>query len=158
MDLDLIKHKMQSKSIYFSDDKILGKPTVIAYEKKVRWRWFLTQLNTFIVATDFSDREISKELIQRHLKHSLKYAFKNYDGWVGGIRAGIGVISILISDRINDEAKEYCLKLGVDEMWAQFPVPVVIDSKTGEFYSFEKMPLWGSLYYPHFNKLINSLK
>ena len=55
MNINLIKEKLNSKSIFLKDEKILGKPSVIGYEKKFKWSWFATQLNTFIVVSDFGN-------------------------------------------------------------------------------------------------------
>jgi hypothetical protein len=158
MNIESIKSRLQSKSIYLSEKKILDKPTVIGYEKKFKWSWMATQLNTFIIASDFANEEINKTLIEKHLKESFKYAQQNYTGWPRGFQSGLGVISILISDKIDEESKEYCLKLKSGKKWAGFAIPVVINSVTKEIYSFEKNPVWGRIYYPHFKKIINDLK
>ena len=68
------------------------------------------------------------------------------------------VISILISNNVEDGAIEYCKKLKSGKKWAGFSIPVVFNSETNETYQFEKTPIWGRIYYPHFRKLINSLK
>jgi hypothetical protein len=158
MNLELIKNKLQSESIYHSQEKILDKPSVIGYEKKFKWSWMATQLNTFIVASDFANEEINKALIEKHLKESFNYAQKNYKGWPRGFQSGLGVISILISDKIDEESKEYCLKLKSSKKWAGFAIPVVIDSGDKKVYSFEKNPMWGRIYYPHFKEIINDFK
>lgn len=158
MNIESIKSKLQSKSIYHSQEKILDKPSVIGYEKKFKWSWMATQLNTFIIASDFTNEEINQTLIEKHLKESFKYAKQNYKGWPRGFQSGLGVISILISDKIDEESKEYCLKLKSGKKWAGFAIPVVINSETKEIYSFEKNPLWGRIYFPHFKKIINDLK
>lgn len=158
MNLELIKNKLQSKSIYHSQEKILDKPSVIGYEKKFKWSWMATQLNTFIVASDFANEEINKALIEKHLKESFSYAQKNYKGWPRGFQSGLGVISILISDKIDEESKEYCLKLKSGKKWAGFAIPVVIDSGDKKVYSFDKNQMWGRIYYPHFKEIINNFK
>ena len=158
MNLELIKNKLQSKSIYHSQEKILDKPSVIGYEKKFKWSWMATQLNTFIVTSDFANEEINTALIEKHLKESFNYAKKHNKGWPRGFQSGLGVISILISDKIDEESKEYCLKLKSGKKWAGFAIPVVIDSENKQIYRFEKNPMWGRIYYPHFKEIINDLK
>ena len=64
----------------------------------------------------------------------------------------------MISNNISDKAKDYCQKLKSGKKWAGFSIPVVQDSKSKETFQFEKIPMWGRIYYPHFKKLINSLK
>jgi len=123
------------KSIFHSEHIILGKPSVIGYTKEFRLTWLATQLNTFIVASNFGDEDITQSIIEQHR-----------------------VISILISNNVEDGAIEYCKKLKSGKKWAGFSIPVVFNSETNETYQFEKTPIWGRIYYPHFRKLINSLK
>ena len=74
------------------------------------------------------------------------------------MQSGLGVISVLISNKINDDAKVYCRKLKSGKKWAGFSIPVVFNSETEEVFEFEKNPIWGRIYYPHFKKLIKNLK
>ena len=149
--------KLQSKSIFFSDESILNKPTIIGYEKRFRWLWFATQLNTFIVATDFGKQKITKEILEKHLNDSFSYAKKNHKGWPRGFQSGRGVISMLISSDIDEEAKEYCQKLKSGKKWSAFTIPIIIDASNHQIYKFEKKPLWGAIYYPYFEKLIEEI-
>lgn len=154
MTLNSIKGKLHSKSIFLKDEKILGQPSVIAYEKKFKWSWLATQLNTFIVASDFGDENITVDSIEKHLSEAFTFAKNNYTGWPRGFQSGVGVISILISKNITPEAKEYCKTLKSGKKWAGFTIPVTIDSSTNEVSYFEKNPIWGRIYYPHFKKMI----
>lgn len=158
MNIESIKAKLNESSIYHSEENILDNKSVIGYEKKFKWSWMATQLNTFIVVTDFGDQEIDESLIENHLSESFKFSKQNYKGWPRGLQSGVAVISVLISNNISDKAKEYCQKLKSGKKWAGFSIPVVHDSKSKETFQFEKNPMWGRIYYPHFKKLINSLK
>ncbi len=158
MNLESIKNKLQSKSIYLSEAPIFEKPTVIGYEKKFRWRWMATQLNTFIVATDFGDENITIKLLEEHLTTSFRFAKKNYTGWPRGLQSGLAVISIVISSHIEEASKEYCLQLKSGKKWAGFSIPVTINTSTNEMYHFKKSPIWGMIYYPYFKKMIAWLK
>lgn len=158
MNVETIKEKLKESSIYHSEEKILNTQSVIGYEKKFKWRWMATQLNTFIVVTDFGNNEVNKSLIERHLSESFKYSKQHYSGWPRGLQSGIGVISILLSTTVTEEAKEYCQKLKTGKKWAGFSIPVVYNPETNETFQFEKNPYWGRIYYPHFKRLINNLK
>ncbi len=158
MNIHSVKENLTKNSLFHSEAKILDKPSVIGYEKKFRWSWFATQLNTFIVATDMENEEITQVTIENHLSESFDLAKKNYSGWPRGLQSGLGVISILISKHISSEAKEYCQKLKSGKKWAGFTIPVVFNPETNEVFEFEKNPIWGRIYYPHFKKLIKSLK
>lgn len=116
-----------------------------------------TQLNTFIVATDFEDDEITPSVIHKHLTEAFSYSKEHYAGWPRGIQAAIGVITVMVSTRISPEAQEYCLKLKSGKKWAGFTIPVVHNPDTGETFFFEKNPMWGMIYYPHFKRMIQSL-
>ncbi len=158
MNIESIKAKLKETNIYHSEEKILNNQSIIGYEKKFKWSWFATQLNTFIVATDLGNEEINKSTIENHLSESFKYSMQNYKGWPRGFQSGVGVISILISNNITEEAKDYCQKLKSGKKWAGFTVPVVHNPETNEIFQFDKNPMWGMIYYPYFKKMIKSLK
>jgi hypothetical protein len=157
MNIESIKKNLTESGIFHSETTILGEKTIIGYEKKFKWTWVATQLNTFIIATDLRDEEITVQIIEKHLSESFKFAKNNYKGWPRGLQSGLGVISILISTRMNEEAKEYCRKLKSGKKWAGFTIPVIYNSEKNEIYKFEKNPIWGRIYYPHFKKLISNL-
>lgn len=158
MNLESVKNKLLAQSIYHSQNSILGKPSTIGYEKKFRLSWMGTQLNTFIVVSDFENEEVNWYTLEKHMYESFKFAEKNYTGWIRGLQSALGVISVLITDKITDDAKDYCLKLKTGKKWAGFTIPVVVDSKTGTIYCFEKNPMWGRIYFPHFKRLIYGLQ
>ena len=158
MNTTSIKNKLQTSSIFHSEGNILNHDSVIGYEKKFKWAWMATQLNTFIVVTDFGDEEIDVALIEKHLTESFNFSKQNYKGWPRGFQSAVGVVSVLISNNITDEAKEYCQKLKSGKKWAGFSIPVVYNSETQETFQFKKNPMWGRIYYPHFRRLIHNLK
>jgi hypothetical protein len=155
--LNSIKTALEGAKIYLSNDAILDKPSVVGYEKKFRWGWMATQLNTFVVASDYGSEQVTKETIEKHLTEAFAYAKKHYKGWPRGFQSGLGVISIIISTNLSDEAIEYCHKLSSGKKWAGFTIPVVINGSTGEVHSFDKKPMWGAIYYPHFRKMIDEM-
>lgn len=157
MTLESIKEKLEQKSIETQEGTMLGDPTVIGYEKKFKWRWMATQMNTFIIATDLKDKPITPIELQNHLDQSFAYTKKNYTGWPRGLQSGIAVISILISSKVDPEAADYCKKLKSGKKWAAMTIPVVVDSSTKEVHVFEKNPMWGRIYYPYFKRTITEL-
>ena len=157
MSLATIQNNLKAKSIFYSNDSIENFPTVIGYEKLFKWRWFATQLNTFIVAVDLGDKLVSEDMVEHVLGQSFAYAKKHYKGWPKGLQSGVGVISILISNNIDPSAIEYCETLKNGKKWAGFTVPVIINSSTNEVHSFKKNPLWGRIYFPYFKQLIKDI-
>ena len=158
MNIESIKQKLKKQSIFHSEGKIQGNPTVIGYEKKFKLIWMATQLNTFIIATDFGDEKINTKIIKEQLTKSFAFAKKNYTGWPRGLQSGVGVICILISTDTTETAKGYCRKLKADKQWAGFSIPVIYNSKTKEYFYFQNNPMWGAIYFPHFKRLIQGLK
>lgn len=154
MTLQEIKKRLESQSILFSEDQVCGRPTVIGYDKKFKWQWFATQLNTFLVAIDFGNDPVTVAAIEAALTDSFAYAEQHYNGWPRGLQSGLGVITILVSSHIDERVIEYCRELKSGKKWAGFAVPVAIDSSTGEVYSFNRDPIWGQIYYPYFRDLI----
>lgn len=157
MRLDAIKSALENRKMYYANDSVLNKPTVIGYEKKFRWAWMATQLNTFVVASDFGSEEVTPETIEKHLSVAFEYAKNHYKGWPRGFQSGLGVISVLVSTNLTKEAIDYCHKLSSGKKWAGFTIPVLIDGTSGEVHSFDKKPMWGAIYYPHFRAMINEL-
>ena len=157
MILQEIKQRLESESILFSEEQVYGQPSVIGYDKKFKWRWFATQLNTFIVAIDLKDAPVVIKTIEAALADSFAYAKQNYNGWPRGLQSGLGVITILVSSQIDESAIDYCRELKTGKKWAGFAVPVIIDSSNRQVYSFKKNPVWGRIYYPYFRELINKM-
>jgi hypothetical protein len=157
MTLQEIKKRLEAHSILFSEDQVHGRPTVIGYDKKFKWQWIATQLNTFLVAIDYDKDLVTVETIESALTDSFSYAQKHYNGWPRGFQSGLGVITILVSSQIDAGAIEYCKNLKSKKKWAGFSVPVVIDSSINQIYSFDKNPIWGRIYYPYFKYLISKV-
>lgn len=157
MNIESITNSLKNSGIFHSEIELLDQKSIAGYEKKFKWIWFATQLNTFIVATDFGNQEVTVALIENHLKESFNYAKKNYTGWPRGFQSGLGVISILISSEISEEAKDYCRNMSSGKKWAAFTIPIAYNSKQNEIFKFQKNPIWGMVYYPHFRELINRL-
>jgi len=157
MDLPLIRQRLEEKKIFFSEDSIRDHPTVIGYDKRFRWRWIATQLNTFIVAIDFGAENPDVSQMERCLEDSFTYAKEHYQGWPRGLQSVMGAIVILLSSQLDEGLISYCRELNVGKTWAGFAVPVCVNSDSNEFHHFEKNPIWGRIYYPFFRELIRDL-
>ena len=157
MVIENIKKRLESQSILYSQDSINNKKSVIGYDKIFKWRWIATQLNTFIVAVDIGSEVVTEKLISQYIDESFNYAKSHYKGWPRGFQSGIAVITILVSDHINEDAIEYCKKLKSGKKWAAFTVPVIINSSTNESHYFEKKPIWGRIYFSYLKNMISGL-
>ncbi|MEL6812616.1 MAG: hypothetical protein AAFP76_14905 [Bacteroidota bacterium] len=157
MNLPSTRRKLEELNIFHSEIPVMNKPTVIGYDKKFKWSWMATQLNTFYVISDFGSDTVTEEVLSHHLATSFELAKKNYTGWPRGLQSGLGVVSILISDSITEEAKEYCRHLKSGKKWAGFAIPVAVDSNNGDAFNFWKNPMWGRIYFPYFKRMIQTL-
>ena len=155
--LDSIRKTLASKEILFDDNTVVGCPTVIGYEKLFRLRRFATQLNTFIVATDFGTQPIDVATIEQHSAEAFRYAQTHRNGWPRGLQSALGTISILISDQVGEDAIQYCEGLRSGKKYAGFAIPVVHDARSGQTHFFTKNPIWGRVYFPYFRGLIEDL-
>lgn len=157
MTLPGIKEELVARNILFSEDAICGRPSVIGYDKQFRWSWMATQLNTFVVVTDFGAEAANVPALEAFLADAFAYADKNYKGWPRGLQSGIGVVAMMVSSNLDADAISYCQELRSGKKWAGFTIPVVIDSGSGQMHRFGKKPMWGRIYYPYFEKLIDGI-
>ncbi len=157
MVLEKIKERLVARGIYYSDDSINGRSTKIGYDKQFRWSWMATQLNTFIVAVDFGVEEVTVATLEDVMNEAYGYSKQHYNGWPRGLQSGIGVIVILISENVSQEAIDYCNGLKAGKKWAGFSIPVAIDATTQQAYFFKKYQMWGRIYFPYFDELIKYL-
>ena len=157
MRLDSIKGRLQSMGIFLSEDSLCGRPTVIGYEKRFRWAWFATQMNTFVVAVDYGDETVSRHSIETTLTEAFEYARMNYNGWPRGFQCGVGAIAILLSSSVDADAAKYCRELTAGKKWAGFVVPVAVDTESNAVFVFDRNPVWGRIYYPHFKKIVEQV-
>jgi hypothetical protein len=150
----VIKERLNEKSILFSEDGFADRPTVVGYDKVFKWRWMATQMNTFIVVADFGNEIVSPMTFAKLFHQSFGYAKLNYSGWPRGVQSSMAVIAVIISTNIDSDAVDYCKELKVRKSWAGFSVPVAIDASTDQVHVFNKNPLRGIIYYPYFKRLI----
>lgn len=156
--LNELKSKLEERTIYLHDDQVLDHPSIIGYDKEFRWSFLASQLNTFVIATDFNGKLIDVDMVKQHLDAGYAIGKQNYKGWPIGLQAGLATISILYSNKISPEAQEYCEKIKFDiNSDALFTIPVVVNSETGEYYCFANRSLVGIIYQPYIKKFIESL-
>ena len=149
---------LAAQSIPVTDATHLGRASVIGYDKRFRWRWMATQLNTFVICTDYGDEAVAPAHLAEHAYRGFDYAREHYAGWPRGLQSGLAVMSVLLTTDVTPEASRYCRQLKAEKKWAGFAVPVCVDAGTDEVHAFEKAPLWGRVYYPYFGRLIASLR
>ncbi|WP_270090200.1 hypothetical protein [Sphingobacterium sp. SYP-B4668] len=150
MDVEKI---IRDKNIYFAKEVIAGIPCTVGYIKKFRWRWLATQLNTFIIIGEI-EGTIQPLMIRNFSKSCYQYAISHNKGWPRGLQSGIGSIAILIGAEMTQEAAAYCM--GSPEVhYSAFEIPVAYLKKYRQSVKYTGTQLWGGIYYPYFNSLIN---
>ena len=157
MIIDTIRTRLNEQGIFQADTTIAEKQTVVGYDKRFKFRWFATQLNTFIMAPDYGEETVTVPSIDSYLNEAFDYAKANYKGWPRGLQSGMGVIAIFVSSSFDGEAIDYCANLKTGKKWAGFSIPVAANAETDEVTYFKKKPIWGKIYYPHFEKLITGV-
>ncbi len=157
MNLTSIKTRLEEQSIHFSNDRLHDCDTIIGFEKKAPWRWLGIKLNTFIIISDYGDKELTVEDLENHLDASTAYAQLHSEVWHKGLDLS-AVIVILLSSKISKEAIEFCLKRKSRKKRPGFIVPAMINTKISKPYYFKMRPLFARRYYDHLENLIESLK
>jgi len=157
IDLNMFKQELEFAKLYYSEDSILNRPTVIGYEKKFRWLWGATQLNTFFVAADFGDELITADILDQFIDEAFTYALDHQTGWPRGYQSAHGVVVFLMSTKVDQEAMIYCEEISSAKMWAGFAIPVVIEKQYGYVHYYKKKPMWGRMYFNYFKKMILTL-
>jgi hypothetical protein len=150
--LNRFKESFIKDKIYFGSEKIDSIDIEIGYLKEFRLSWFATQLNTFI-AVGRVENEITKETIDDYSDKIFNFSIKNHKGWPRGFQAGVGSIAVLIGNNVHNGAIEYCKKL-TKKHWSAFEIPVIVDLKSNTLISFDRKPIWGTIYFPYLKKLI----
>lgn len=146
---------LQQTNLSVENATIGGIPCAVGYEKKFKWAWFATQLNTFVIIGE-TNEPITKAVIEKFSTDCFEYALKNNKGWPRGLQAGVGAIAILKGSTVDSEAVAFCEKLD-KKHWSAFEVPVIYNTQSGVIHKYVKSPIWGTIYFPHFTDLINSV-
>ena len=147
-----LKEIFKDENCYFSQANIGGFDCTIGYIKKFRWRWFATQLNTFIIIAE-TEMNIDKNVIENFSANCFKYALKNNQGWPRGLQSGIGSIAILRGSNINSNAIRFC-ENSSKKHFSAFEIPVLYDTTKKEVIKYRKKPIWGTIYFSFFTKTI----
>ena len=132
-----------------------GIPCSIGYEKKFKWAWLATQLNTFVIIGQV-DGLITKAVIEKFSTDCFEYALKNNKGWPRGLQSGVGSVAILKGGDMDSEAIAFCEKLS-KKHWSAFEIPLIYNTENKQVIHYTKTPVWGNIYFPHFSKLIASV-
>ena len=143
----------KNENIYFAQETIGGISCTVGYIKKFRWRWFATQLNTFIII-GATENTIDKKTIENFSTACFNYAINNNKGWPRGIQAAVGSIAILQGNTMNEDAIQFCEKLS-KKHWSAFEIPVLYNSEQKKYIRFKSYPVWGIMYFPYFEKTID---
>jgi hypothetical protein len=107
----------------------------------------------YIVIIGEIDGLITKAVIEKFSTDCFEYALKNNKGWPRGLQSGVGSVAILKGSNVDSEAIAFCQKLS-KKHWSAFEIPVIYNTENKQISHYIKTPVWGTIYFPHFSKLI----
>ena len=139
---------------YYDQAIIHGIKCHVGYKKEFRLSWIATRLHLFIVIGK-TDQKIDKNLIENFSKESFQYALEHNTGW-RGFQSCVAVIAILEGTEMENEALMYCMQ-SPPKHWGACEIPVIYDRKNKTAIRYSSIPMWGAIYYPHFNKKIKEV-
>jgi hypothetical protein len=103
-----------------------------------------------------TDQLIDQAMIEHFSKACFEYATKNNQGWPRGLQSGVGSVAILQGDNIDRSGAAFCEKLS-KKHWSAFEIPVLYYKADKRAIRFLSRPIWGTIYFPYFTKLIDSV-
>ncbi len=146
---------LKSENIYFGKDTLAGIPCTIGYNKKFKWSWMATQLNTFIFIGE-TGALVTREVIEDFSKQCFNYALKNNKGWPRGLQSGIGSIALIAGNNFTPDAIEWCEKVS-KKHWSAFEIAMLYHVEEKRAIRFQKQPIWGRLYFSYFAEMIDMI-
>ncbi|SHF27528.1 hypothetical protein [Pedobacter caeni] len=155
MNLNTAEAILKDTGIFKGHETIAGIACTIGYDKKFKWAWMATQLNTFIIIGE-TEELIDKNKIEQFSNACYEYAIKNNQGWPRGLQSGIGAVAILKGKSIDRSAAVFCEKL-TKKHFSAFEVPVLYDLEKKKTIRYLTRPLWGTIYFPYFTKMIDDI-
>ncbi len=150
-----LKQILESEKLYFGEANIAGILCTIGYKKEFRWTWFACQLNTFVIIGQATS-DVDVQQIHDFSTACFEYALKNQKGWPRGLQSGVGSIAILCAENYSSSAAASCETL-TKKHWSAFEVPVIYDITQKKMIRFKKAPMWGSLFFPYFAKMLDAI-
>jgi hypothetical protein len=148
--------KLKSDTTFLGQETIGGIICNVGYLKEFKWTWFATQLNTFIITGETTEK-VDRKMIENFSTACFNYAIKNNKGWPRGLQAGVGSIAILQAKEIDKEAEAFC-RTPYKKHFSAFEIPVLYHTENKDIIRFTNNPLWGAIYMPYFKKIIDSFE
>lgn len=137
---------------YLGNVTLGGVNMEIGYEKKFRWRWFASQLNTFVFVAETNEL-ITAQAIQALSQMCFNFAEGNNKGWPKGLQSAIASILIVKGSNIDPSAKVYC-ETTLHKHWAAFELTALLDTSTRQSFYHKSKVLWGAAFFPYLRKKI----
>lgn len=146
---------LKNETTYLGKGNIAGIECHIGYIKKFKWSWMATQLNTFVIIGE-TDKTIDKATLEVFSKNCFEHATRHNQGWPRGFQSGIASIAILQGNNVDNSALEFSSKFS-KKHWSAFELPVVFSLEQKRAVRNHSRPLWGAIYFPYLNKVIDSI-
>lgn len=97
---------------------------------------------------------ITKQTIQNFSNLCFDNARRNYDGRGLGNNSGIVSIALLICDKVDESAKEFCKKKSKPH-WASIQIHIIYDLENNLFYNYSGWRAWGGFFNSYYRKISN---
>ena len=139
--------KLSEDGFKMKAEKINGLDVFIATQSQFKLSWLATQMNVFTIVGSVDI--ITKYIIENFSKKSLEYTINNNEGLPRGLQSGVVSFSLLASQFIHNEAKQW-VKQRPEKHFAAFEYPVLFDLTLNKIFYYDKTPIWGAIYYKFF--------
>lgn len=149
------EESLKQIGIYVGNDIIGGISCAIGYEKKFKWSWLATQLNTFVFIGTI-EGHVDRAVIEKFSNDCYEYAIKNNRGWPRGLQSGVGSIAILQATSVDQSAAMFCYSPNKVH-WSAFEIPIIVDTTHKTLIKYLSTPLWGTIYFSYFTDKINTV-
>ncbi len=150
-----IETRLTNSGFEIGHTSINGVNTLIA-RKQIFIASLFSKVDVFIIFG--IDEHINRDKILEFTKQSLIYSIRNRRGRLpNGIGNSVGAIPVLLSNKIDMDAKLYVVKEPSVQKKPAYRLPVLINTEDHKIYYYKDTPPWGGLYYHNLRKIMHAL-
>jgi hypothetical protein len=140
---DAVGDNLKTAGYSVSTTEVDGRRALFGYRSDLRLRWMGTKLHTFVVVGADGGELTAAGLEQfshRALDHGVRIR-----GQLRGLQTGVGVIPIMVADRVMPPAASMAAGKLV-RRWAAFAWPVAVDLESGQRFWHRGRVVVGGIY------------
>jgi len=149
--MDKIKKSYLESNSFYQETILGGLSCIIS--KKIEYIFHKRiELVIFTFVSVIVDN-VTENAIKAFSNECHKKAVNEYDGRGLSNNSGVISISILIANKIDDSAIQYC-KENSKPHWATKQIHIVYDITKDKFYFSKRWRIWGALFYTNYQNII----